>query len=124
MEDHIENGGDARKPAAARTRLLGGENDGGDPTEEDDVVIPVQGELPFLVTHWLAGFKSDSPSQTAAVEKIRRAACELASAFHTLGVFGEKVSTVQEGTDRMNCRTRSHWDCYFSIPVADGWSVR
>jgi hypothetical protein len=60
-------------------------------------------ELPFLVTHWLStlyqpqGGKKNAADaaatdtnveQTEAMDKIRRAAADLASAFSTLGAFG------------------------------------
>jgi hypothetical protein len=76
-------------------------------------------ELPFLVTHWLstlynpqggkknaaagtnaaaavADTNTTSVEQKEAMDKIRRAAAELASAFSTLGAFGtaSRVSCV------------------------------
>lgn len=54
----------------------------------------VSGELPFLVTHWLAGFKTAaglSGQQAAAAETVQRAANDLAQAFSVLGVFGSAV---------------------------------
>jgi hypothetical protein len=62
-------------------------------------------ELPFLVTHWLStlyqpqGAKKNAANaeataadtnveQKEAMDKIRRAAADLASAFSTLGAFG------------------------------------
>jgi hypothetical protein len=56
-------------------------------------------ELPFLVTHWLStlyepkGGKKNAAADTnveqkEAMDKIRRAAADLASAFSTLGAFG------------------------------------
>ena len=67
----------------------------------------VLGELPFLVTHWLAGYHhrsttadavpAESEEQTKAVQTIERAANDLASAFATLGAFGtaSRVSFVR-----------------------------
>jgi hypothetical protein len=68
-------------------------------------------ELPFLVTHWLStlynpkGGKKNAAAtdtnttnveQKEAMDKIRRAAADLASAFSTLGAFGtaSRVSTI------------------------------
>jgi hypothetical protein len=68
-----------------------------------------QTELPFLVTHWLstlynkptggpknAAAADTNVEQKEAVDKIRRAAADLASAFSTLGAFGtaSRVSSV------------------------------
>lgn len=63
------------------------------------------GELPFLVTHWLAGYHrstadtvpAESEEQTKAVQTIEQAAKDLASAFATLGAFGaaSRVSSVR-----------------------------
>jgi hypothetical protein len=68
--------------------------------EKDTRVAPVQGELPFLVTHWLAKFASTSGSghDAAAFAKIHNAAADLASAFDTLGAFGTvtKVNQCKE----------------------------
>lgn len=51
--------------------------------------------LPFLVTHWLANFGSgnggsseDNEERRQAIERIRNAGAEIASAFSTLGAFG------------------------------------
>jgi hypothetical protein len=74
-------------------------------------------ELPFLVTHWLStlyqpqGGKKNAADAAAtaadttnveqqeAMDKIRRAAADLASAFSTLGAFGtaSRVSYVGGG---------------------------
>jgi hypothetical protein len=51
-------------------------------------------ELPFLVTHWLAHYPAANEDvngqapQAEAVQRIRRAAAELSTAFHALGSFG------------------------------------
>jgi hypothetical protein len=65
-------------------------------------------ELPFLVTRWLStlyepkgGQKNaadtNNVEQKEAMDKIRRAAADLASAFSTLGAFGtaSRVSCVR-----------------------------
>jgi hypothetical protein len=70
-------------------------------------------ELPFLVTHWLAGYqptkhqrqesnkgydkteKDGDDEKLAAVQKIHRAAADLASAFATLSAFGSNVAKVR-----------------------------
>lgn len=52
----------------------------------------VEGELPFLVTHWLSGIAEDdsvaSEERALAIQKIQQAAVQLSSAFATLGAFG------------------------------------
>lgn len=54
-------------------------------------------EIPFLITHWLAGY-SNRPSTAEdreAVARVREATNQLAEAFCTLGAFGPgKVSCV------------------------------
>ena len=55
--------------------------------------------LPFLVTHWLSDFSAseaagstpEQQQQQEAVEKIQKAAAELAAAFSSLGAFGTRV---------------------------------
>jgi hypothetical protein len=73
------------------------------PDDTSPVVIPVAGELPFLVTHWLAGFKGDgcndddnNPQTAAALEKIHGAAADLAKAFASLGTFGRRSIMVSK----------------------------
>jgi hypothetical protein len=84
---------DTRKPAARPTidrPVLR------DQSPADTVALPVTGELPFLVTHWLSGYSSvgddqqhaRTEDQQAALAKIRNAAADLASAFSVLGAFG------------------------------------
>ncbi|KAL7569047.1 hypothetical protein ACA910_016892 [Epithemia clementina (nom. ined.)] len=48
-----------------------------------------RGEIPFLVTHWLANYEGDP----AIVNRIRHAAAALASAFSDAGVFGSVSQT-------------------------------
>jgi hypothetical protein len=61
----------------------------------------LQQELPFLVTHWLANYGTNSADTTTnnppacsqderqeAMARIRRATSEIASAFATLGAYG------------------------------------
>ena len=50
-------------------------------------------ELPFLVTHWLANYNisNNDNNNAEAVERIRRASAELASAFSFLGAFGRTI---------------------------------
>lgn len=73
---------------------------------EDDRVST---ELPFLVTHWLAGYNPPHQQQhqanndendndderKAATRKIHRLAADLASAFATLSAFGSSVAQVR-----------------------------
>lgn len=97
------------------------------PRREDTNTIrrpqePMDGsELPFLVTHWLQNFnpnananaegetfqaEADTDNNTAtqrraALERIRRATSELASAFTALGAYGE--STVVSSRTVVDC---------------------
>ena len=60
-------------------------------------------ELPFLVTHWLHNFnpnengqegnssKENSREKQLALERIRKATSELASAFTSLGAYGSSA---------------------------------
>ncbi|KAL3920258.1 MAG: hypothetical protein SGILL_003351, partial [Bacillariaceae sp.] len=74
-----------------------------DATSNNNSVVPqhIQRELPFLVTHWLANYGSNSDDPTVgtnsarsqderqeAMERLRLATSELASAFSTLGAYG------------------------------------
>jgi hypothetical protein len=51
-------------------------------------------EIPFLVTHWLANYKSkategeEGPEHEQAMQRIRKATSEIASAFSSLGAYG------------------------------------
>lgn len=51
--------------------------------------------LPFLVTHWLANFESgggsNSDEEQRAIDRIRNASAEIASAFASLGAFGTTI---------------------------------
>jgi hypothetical protein len=104
---------DSRKPAArlivnssttTATSQLDVENKNNDNNEttipqESDVVRTTTGEIPFLITHWLAGLKDAekiddmqielSSERVAAMAKIQNAAQDLAIAFQTLGAFGK-----------------------------------
>jgi len=64
-------------------------------SEQQQQLQPVTGELAFLVTHWLSGYRANLPAaadlteeQAAAWQKIQYATQELSSAFATLGAFG------------------------------------
>lgn len=54
-------------------------------------------EMPFLVTHWLANYGATptvgrtNPEEQEAVNRIRKAASEIASALSTLGAYGTTV---------------------------------
>jgi hypothetical protein len=96
----------ASKPAAATDS---GTNDA-EPTNTNDHGNPStaptvpsdhinQEDLPFLVTHYLANFHKEEykeeskassldPEQKEALDRIRRATNEIASAFSTLGAYG------------------------------------
>lgn len=68
------------------------------PTEQ--MTTGTASDLPFLVTHWLAHYNNQqqgqeessaterTPEERDAIQRIRRAASELSSAFHALGSFG------------------------------------
>ena len=88
---------DARKPAARPTiTTIDRPPSVRDESSATDtlVAVPVAGELPFLVTHWLSGYargdlqNAETDEQRAAQAKIRKAAADLASAFSELGAFG------------------------------------
>lgn len=86
-----------------------------------DLVPPtsasVQMELPFLVTHYLANYRPGDGShgkagsrtdprhdqRQAAVERIRRAATDLADAFEALGAFGTAMRVRGLDTKRVSC---------------------
>jgi hypothetical protein len=72
-------------------------------------------DIPFLVTHWLAGYEPSVLPQTlnqrekeAAVLKIRQAAATLASAFTELEAFGPRIKSqlIQEQQVR---KKALHW---------------
>jgi hypothetical protein len=65
-------------------------------------------ELPFLVTHWLRNYSSQidhdgncssagAAGKHAALERIKKATGELASAFSSLGAFGSSTAVSTEG---------------------------
>ena len=96
----------ASKPAATTnsgtndaepTHTNGDDNPSTAATDPSDQIS--QEDLPFLVTHYLANFhkeecREDSkassldPEQKEALDRIRRATNEIASAFSTLGAYG------------------------------------
>jgi hypothetical protein len=53
-----------------------------------------QADVPFLVTHWLANYEGQNKEEKEdlqrkeAMERIRKATSEIASAFASLGVYG------------------------------------
>lgn len=61
--------------------------------------IDLAPELPFLVTHWLANFSLGTQNiqhdkNSDALNKIRKAAEDLASAFVDIGAFGNYMTQV------------------------------
>jgi hypothetical protein len=54
-------------------------------------------EIPFLVTHWLANYetKEKKEEHQDAIQRIRKATSDIASAFASLGAYGTafQVST-------------------------------
>jgi hypothetical protein len=90
---------DARKPAAQPTTRISLESNLDETVAtQSPCALPVEGEVPFLVTHWLSGFALEHNSQEeekqaeqqAALAKIRQAASDLARAFEALGSFGQR----------------------------------
>lgn len=51
----------------------------------------VPGEVPFLITHWLAGYSNHAQTQQnpEAMAKIQAATRQLAEAFSETGAFGQ-----------------------------------
>lgn len=81
-------------------------------------------DLPFLVTHWLANYRSSSDNATEsssettqtmeyrkAMAKIRQATSDLASAFTTLGAFGTSSRVSETRFIRLLYHT-----CVYSFP--------
>jgi hypothetical protein len=63
---------------------------------ESDVLHTITGEVPFLITHWLAGFTDRTAVEAesevvAAMSKIQKATEDLAIAFQTLGAYGKMM---------------------------------
>jgi len=50
-------------------------------------------DLPFLITHWLANYNANTedPDKKQALEQMKKATSQLASAFSTLGAFGTTI---------------------------------
>jgi WD domain, G-beta repeat len=102
FSDSDDEDEDARKPAAQPTTTrISLESHPDEPvatTQSTPCVLPVEGEVPFLVTHWLSGFalehenslEEKQPEQQAALAKIRQSAADLARAFEALGSFGQR----------------------------------
>lgn len=63
--------------------------------ESEPEARSVPGEIPFLITHWLDGLTTDAgrdpTMDTSAVQSIRNATATLASAFESLGAFGQRL---------------------------------
>lgn len=85
MEDHDKSKNDPSRPVEPQISIEAA----AEPTAAAD--------LPFLVTHWLANYNNNqqqestigsTPEERNAIQRIRRAASELSSAFHALGSFG------------------------------------
>lgn len=95
---------DSRKPAA-RPTLRRPTVTSPDVMDSTTMVLPtsgpvpfpstIAGELPFLVTHWLAGFATTNTLPTnassSALFRIQQAAGDLAEAFSALGAFGTSI---------------------------------
>ena len=83
-----------------------------DDDDDSSVIQSVAGEIPFLITHWLAGYTQrdgtahdtcdavssctdtttssllSNEARIAAIKQIQKATSDLAVAFQTLGAFG------------------------------------
>ena len=80
-------------------------NDGDDNTISMGGTQRISQELPFLVTHWLANYRSSNGNsneetqhrEREAMAKIRRATSEIASALASIGAYGTsfRVSALQ-----------------------------
>ena len=61
-------------------------------TSEEDASTGAAEQLPFLVTHWLSQYSSNTASESLeeqeALDRVRRATSELAGAFASLGAYG------------------------------------
>ena len=103
-------------PGSGSGTANGNVNDNGNGS--DDTTISMDGtqrinqELPFLVTHWLANYRSSSSNdnnnisneetqhqerEREAMAKIRRATSDIASALASIGAYGTtfRVSALQ-----------------------------
>jgi hypothetical protein len=91
---------------------------------EEEPRVDVPSELPFLVTHWLSQYGShatdteqrfdsleriDNDQRREALERVRRATSELASAFSALGAFG--VSSIVSSVIRVSQQRSVHSIC-------------
>lgn len=71
----------------------GSSENGHQPTQTEAEEANISQELPFLVTNWLANYRSPSGDAGCEAEKrIRDAAAELASAFASAGAFGTRTT--------------------------------
>ena len=59
-------------------------------------------DVPFLITHWLAHYgeqkkgETEDPQRKEAMERIRKATSDIASAFTSLGAFGTTFRVSQK----------------------------
>ena len=92
-------------PGSGPTNVDADNHDGGVAlVSSSDGTQQIREEIPFLVTHWLANYGSNSSNnndnsnsssskeaqdrEQMAIAKIRRATSEIASALNTLGAYG------------------------------------
>jgi hypothetical protein len=65
----------------------------GGPSDSNEAAA--QPDLPFLVTHWLANYggtrQVTDPQTQEAMDIIRKATSEIASAFASMGSFGTSI---------------------------------
>ena len=94
------------------------------PSNESLSSLSTSSEVPFLVTHWLANYNGGnttnlSPQQKEAIEKIRKATSQIASAFTSLGAFGQSMpvsGTKDNALERTNRSLRD--DLVYSIDIS------
>ena len=99
---------------------------------EDEAMTGKAEEMPFLVTHWLANYGAASTvvgtknvEQQEALDRIRKATSEIASAFESLGAYGTAIQV--SDTVILFLLTRNDDQTYnflsFVIIVAISWII-
>jgi hypothetical protein len=83
------------KPAATNDSVDESPSPSPSPAASTNETSSAAGEIPFLVTHWLANYvkeqkKAGVPDaeRKAVIDKISSATNEIASAFFSLGAYG------------------------------------
>ena len=99
---------------------------------KDEAMTGKAEEMPFLVTHWLANYGAASTvvgtknvEQQEALDRIRKATSEIASAFESLGAYGTAIQV--SDTVILFLLTRNDDQTYnflsFVIIVAISWII-